>query len=73
MQLSEDDPCIVQGSSYLIPLISMVIVVSYILFDVSPTSNNAYKDAAPPGTIQVTNKGGAFSVKIKWSSEVKYV
>ena len=40
---------------------------------VSPTSNNAYKDAAPPGTIQVSNKGGAFSVKIKWSSEVKYV
>ena len=27
---------------------------------VSPHSNNAYKHAAPPGTIHVSIKGGAF-------------
>ena len=28
--------------------------------NVSPHSNNAYKHAAPPGTIKVSIKGGAF-------------
>jgi hypothetical protein len=31
-----------------------------ISFNVSPHSNNAYKHAAPPGTIHVSIKGGAF-------------
>ena len=32
---------------------------------VSPHSNNAYKHAAPPGTIHVSIKGGAFPIHNK--------
>ncbi|WP_338020588.1 hypothetical protein [Alkalihalobacterium alkalinitrilicum] len=56
-------------------------ITEIILKKVSPTSNNAYKDAAPPGTIQVSNKGGAFLmpqkkltiVPVTLHSESKYL
>lgn len=35
-------------------------IVRITIFIVSPHSNNAYKHAAPPGTIHVSIKGGAF-------------
>jgi hypothetical protein len=36
----------------------------FCVYFISPHSNNAYKHAAPPGTIYVLNNGGAFQQKL---------